>query len=85
MGEVVTYANDFKQKFCQVKFSDGNRILISIARDGIKILKMRFFGAIPANLIFNLKAEELEPGNNKHSSALERLAKKTKKMTHMIA
>ena len=53
MSKVITYRNDgAKGCFCQIKFDSGERILLSIAQTGIVIFKLKFFGYIPANKIW---------------------------------
>jgi hypothetical protein len=55
MGEVVTYANNKVQCFCQIKLESGERILVSIAAaptPSVKIMKLGFFGLIPIQTIW---------------------------------
>jgi hypothetical protein len=55
MGEVVTYANNTRQCFCQIKFESGERVLISIAgapTPSVKIMKIGFLGMIPTQTIW---------------------------------
>jgi len=58
MGKVVTYANNSRQCFCQIKFESGERVLISIAgppNAGIKIIKM-LFGIFPTQTVWECSA-----------------------------
>jgi hypothetical protein len=55
MSEVVTYQNSEKQCFCQIKFNDGKRALISIAgtpTPSVRVYKMAFGGLIPRQIIW---------------------------------
>ena len=45
--------------YCQLKLNSGDRLLISIARPGIKIVKLRFGGLIPGRTIANWTPSEL--------------------------
>ena len=54
MSEVITYKNTKYQRFCQIKFDSGERIMISIAtlpKPSIKIIKL-FLGFIPLQTIW---------------------------------
>jgi hypothetical protein len=58
MGKVVTYANNSRQCFCQIKFESGERVLISIAgppNAGVKIMKL-LFGIIPTQTVWECSA-----------------------------
>ena len=58
MGKVVTYANNSRQCFCQIKFESGDRVLISIAgppNAGVKIIKL-LFGIIPTQTVWECSA-----------------------------
>lgn len=63
MAEIVTYNNpltgNLNQCFCQMKFDDGLRILISQSRDGIKIFKL-LFGFIPIKTLFQASLVEFQ-------------------------
>lgn len=53
MGKVITYRNEgAKGIFSQIKLDNGDRVLISIAADEVKIFKMKFFGMIPGETIW---------------------------------
>jgi len=55
MSKVVTYANDERQCFCQIKFDSGERVLISVAgmpTPSIKIIQLAYFGMIPTKTIW---------------------------------
>lgn len=55
MADIITYNSPLEgnpnQCFCQMKFDDGLRILISQSREGIKIIKL-LFGFIPIKILF---------------------------------
>lgn len=53
MGKIITYKNEgTKGVFSQIKLDSGERVLISIAADEIKIFKLKFFGVIPSGTIW---------------------------------
>ena len=55
MGNVVTYANNKYQCFCQIKLDSGERVLISIASaptPSVKLMKLVFFGLWPIQTIW---------------------------------
>ena len=53
MGKVITYKNEgSKGMFCQIKLESGERILISIAQNGVKIFKLGFMGMIPVKTLW---------------------------------
>ena len=47
MSEVITYKNTAKQCFCQLKLDSGERVLISIARTGVKLFQLGLAGLLP--------------------------------------
>src|SRR5436190_24263788 len=50
MTSVVTYVNNDRQCFCQMKFDSGERLLISMAGRSMhstKVIRMAFGGLIP--------------------------------------
>ena len=52
MGQKITYQNDDKKKFCQIKLDSGERILVSVAQSGVKIYKL-LVGTIPMGTVYN--------------------------------
>jgi hypothetical protein len=55
VSTVVTYRNNERQCFCQIKFDTGERALISIAAaptPSVKVLKLAFGGLIPRQTIW---------------------------------
>ena len=53
MSKVITYKNEgAKGVFSQIKLNSGERILISIGDNIIKIYKLGLFGAIPTKTIW---------------------------------
>lgn len=62
MAEIITYNNPLEgnpnQCFCQMRFDDGLRILISQSREGIKIIKL-LFGFIPIKKLFEASFGEI--------------------------
>jgi len=60
MGEVVTYKNTREQCYCQIKYSDNKRILISIAGSptpNIKIFKLGFMGLFPTGVLWEIDSK----------------------------
>jgi len=49
MAKIITYKEG---AYCQIKFDSGERILISIAQTGIKIIQQKFMGLIPGPIIY---------------------------------
>lgn len=80
MSKIVTYSNKPTGKYCQIKLDDGNRILISISKTGIKVYKL-LFGFIPIRSIINLPISDFAPNSElEHEAALEKLVKKTSEL-----
>lgn len=55
MGKVVTYANNNYLCYCQIKFENGEIVLISIVTvptPSVKIKKLIFFGLLPIQTIW---------------------------------
>lgn len=55
MSTVITYRNNERQCFCQIKFDTGERVLISIAAaptPSVKVLKLAFGGLVPRQTIW---------------------------------
>ena len=55
MSKVVSYKNDKYRSFCQIKFDNGERILISIAsipEPSIKVLRLSLGGFLPTGSIW---------------------------------
>lgn len=75
MSEIITYSNSPSGKYCQIKFDDGKRILISLTQAEIKIFKMKFFGGIPSDTIFEITTLDLF--SKKYKKARERLTEKS--------
>ena len=63
MAKIITYNNPLtgnpNQCFCQMKFDDGLRILISQSREGIKIYKL-IIGSIPSQILYKANFSEME-------------------------
>lgn len=55
MGTVITYKNDTRRCFCQVKLDSGERVLISIARGEVLLVKLGFGGLVPMKRIWKSK------------------------------
>jgi hypothetical protein len=58
MGTVVSYANNKRQCFCQIKFESSERILISISgppNAAVKIYKL-LFAVIPVKTVWECSA-----------------------------
>ncbi len=55
MSAVITYANDARRCFCQIKFDSGERVLISIAgmpKPSIKVMRLVLAGLVPMGNIW---------------------------------
>lgn len=63
MAEIITYNDPLtgnpNQCFCQMKFEDGMKILISQSKGGIKIIKL-LFGFIPKKILYKAHFTEQE-------------------------
>lgn len=75
MSEIITYSNSPTGKYCQIKFDDGKRILISLTQTEIKVFKMKFLGSIPSDTIFQITTLDLF--SNKYKSAREKMTEKS--------
>ena len=51
MSKVITYRNDSKHSFCQIKLDSGEKVLISMGSGTIKISKL-LIGVIPTETIW---------------------------------
>ena len=59
MSSVVTYQNTDRQCFCQIKFTSGERVLVSIATSpapSVKIIRMGLGGLVPRDAIWEYNA-----------------------------
>jgi hypothetical protein len=56
MAEIVTYKPG---AYCQLKLASGERVLVSCAQTGIKIMKVALGGLIPTRTIANWSISEL--------------------------
>ena len=59
MSSVVTYANNQRQCFCQIRFDSGERVLISIASlptPSLKVVRMALGGLIPRQTVWEYNA-----------------------------
>ena len=74
MAEIVTYKPG---AYCQLKLASGERVLVSCAQTGIKIMKVAFGGLIPTRTIVNWPISEL-------ASAIEIFADETTPMQHPL-
>ena len=63
MAKIITYNSPLTGKpnqcFCQMKFDDGLRILVSQSRKGIKIFKL-LFGLIPRKVLYQASFFEIQ-------------------------
>jgi hypothetical protein len=58
-ARIVTYANNSRECFCQLKLASGERILISIASQptpSTKVLKLKMGGLVPGPTIWEYNA-----------------------------
>jgi hypothetical protein len=53
MSQIVTYQNDARGCFCQLRLASGERVFISIAQTGLRISRMRL-GLIPTTRLLDL-------------------------------
>jgi hypothetical protein len=74
MSKIVT-KNDNYQSFCQIKLDDGNRILISVAQTGIKVMKLKWAGMVPSGDIFDISTYDLF--SDEYASARKKLTEKS--------
>lgn len=56
MSKIITYREG---AFCQIKLDSKERILISIAQEGIAIIKLKLGGIIPGKRIANWNITEI--------------------------
>lgn len=75
MSKIITYKNGSSGKYCQIKFDDGNRILISMAQVGARIYKLKWGGLIPGDIIFDISIGDLF--SDKYKPARDRLTEKS--------
>lgn len=71
MGKIITYKNSPSGKFCQIKYEDGNRILISLAQTGIRISKLKWAGLVPSKIIFDISTTDMV--SDKYKATREKL------------
>ena len=57
MADIVTYKAG---AYCQIRFSNGERILIGCAQTGIKIMKLGMWGLFPIRSIADWSIMQLE-------------------------
>jgi hypothetical protein len=74
MAEIVTYKPGV---YCQLKLASGERVLISCAQTGIKIMKVVLGGLIPTRTIVDWPISEL-------ASAIEVFADESTPMQHPL-
>ena len=56
MSKIITYKEG---RFSQIKLDSGERIMLSVAQNGIVIFKMRFFGVVPGPKIAEWSPQDL--------------------------
>ena len=56
LAEIITYKPG---EYCQIRLASGERVLISCAQSGIKILKLGFGGLIPARTVMDWPVSQL--------------------------
>ena len=57
MPEIINYK---PKAYCQIRFSNGDRVLVSCAQTGIKIFKLGFLGLFPTKTIADWPISRLE-------------------------
>jgi len=75
MGKIITYKCGPSGKYCQIKLDDGNRILISIAQEGVRVYKLKWGGLIPSGTIFDISTKDLF--SDEYKFARERLTERS--------
>lgn len=83
MGKIITYKNEGgKGIFSQIKLNNGERVLISIAADEVKIFKLKFFGYIPNRIVWQYsdlyKLAKLLQDNGYNDKLLDTLVSQAK-------
>lgn len=59
MSKIISYRNTDRHCFCQIKFKNRERVLVSVANvpePGIKVIKLALFGIIPYKTIWEFSA-----------------------------
>lgn len=72
MGTQITFQNDLKAQFCQIKLEDGKRILISVAQGKIRVSTMKWLGTTPDKIIYEAEIIPLFD-NTIYQSVIEHL------------
>ena len=80
MGKIITYRNEgLKGVFCQVMLNNNERVLISLAGNYIKVLKLVLGGNIPVKSVWKLEIfilQELLRRNDIYEHPLDLLKNK---------
>jgi len=89
MGNIVTYKNEGRKGvFSQIKLNNGERVLISIAANEIKIYKVVLGGLVPSKTIWSFpdlfKFLDLIQKNNYFGHPLDVLVKKVKDLDSIV-
>ena len=74
MTEIIRYK---PKAYCQIRFPNGDRVLVSCAQTGIKIFKLGFFGLFPTKTIADWPISRVE-------SAIAIFADPTNPMAHPL-
>jgi len=74
MSKIITYKNSSTGKYCQIKFDDGNRILISLIQTEIKIFKLNWL-SLPKETLFEISTLDLF--SDKYKKAREKLTERS--------
>lgn len=64
MSEQITYRNDQKQQFCQIRLSDDTRLLISVAEESVNVMKMKWRGLVPGETLYSIQIKSLSENPN---------------------
>jgi hypothetical protein len=59
VSTVVTYRNNERECFCQIKFDTGERVLVSVAATptpSVKVLRLAFGGLVPRQTLWEYNA-----------------------------
>lgn len=67
MSEVITYGNNVQQSFCQIKLTNGERILISIVTRPTPLIRISklLIGLLPVKTIWEFSAR-MAGGNDEY-------------------
>ncbi len=77
MGQQITCQNDLKAQFCQIKYEDGKRILISVAQGKVRISTLKWF-VKPDKIIY--ESDVMSLFENRYYEKIIQMLKNTEEM-----